>query len=211
VGLHVVDAGGGTGGFAVPLALAGHQVTVVDPSPDSLAALQRRARDAGVTVTGLQGDLENLSDLVEPGTADVVLCHRVLEVLDSQDARTAALAAIVQVLRPGGLLSVLVANRLALVLHRAVAGRLAEASALLHPVPAPGPLDRLELEDLLRVAGLQVQAVHGARVVADLVPGAVLDDPEHSEALTALELSAADHPLLRDVASALHALATKPR
>ena len=42
-GLDVVDAGGGTGGFAVPLARAGHRVTVVDPSPDSLAALVRRA------------------------------------------------------------------------------------------------------------------------------------------------------------------------
>ncbi|MGZ6791503.1 MAG: methyltransferase domain-containing protein, partial [Mycobacteriales bacterium] len=44
-GLVVVDAGGGTGGFAVPLAELGHRVTVVDPSPDSLAALQRRAAE----------------------------------------------------------------------------------------------------------------------------------------------------------------------
>ena len=41
--LDVIDAGGGTGGFAVPLAALGHSVTVVDPSPDSLAAAQRRA------------------------------------------------------------------------------------------------------------------------------------------------------------------------
>src|SRR3712207_9342621 len=41
--LDVVDLGGGTGGFAVPLAGLGHRVTVVDPSPDALAALQRRA------------------------------------------------------------------------------------------------------------------------------------------------------------------------
>lgn len=40
--LDIVDAGGGTGGFAVPLAALGHTVTVVDPSPDSLAALERR-------------------------------------------------------------------------------------------------------------------------------------------------------------------------
>ncbi|HEX2314327.1 MAG TPA: SAM-dependent methyltransferase, partial [Thermomonospora sp.] len=36
-GLDVVDAGGGTGGFAVPLARLGHRVTVVDASPDALA------------------------------------------------------------------------------------------------------------------------------------------------------------------------------
>src|SRR5215472_12751028 len=43
--LDIVDAGGGTGGFAVPLASLGHHVTVVDPSPDSLAAAQRRAAE----------------------------------------------------------------------------------------------------------------------------------------------------------------------
>ena len=39
----VLDVGGGTGGFAVPIAELGHRVTVVDPSPDALAALERRA------------------------------------------------------------------------------------------------------------------------------------------------------------------------
>ncbi|MGH8792796.1 MAG: methyltransferase domain-containing protein, partial [Stackebrandtia sp.] len=39
----VVDVGGGTGGFAVPLAEAGFRVTVVDPSPNALAGLARRA------------------------------------------------------------------------------------------------------------------------------------------------------------------------
>ena len=53
--LVVVDAGGGTGGFAVPLAEAGHQVTVVDPSPDSLAALQRRAAEKGLQVEAAAG------------------------------------------------------------------------------------------------------------------------------------------------------------
>src|SRR5699024_246507 len=38
--LEIVDAGGGTGGVAVPLAELGHRVTVVEPSPDSLAALE---------------------------------------------------------------------------------------------------------------------------------------------------------------------------
>ncbi|QRN81885.1 MAG: methyltransferase type 12, partial [Nocardiopsis sp. BM-2018] len=48
--LEIVDAGGGTGGAAVPLAELGHRVTVVEPSPDSLAALERRAAESGVTV-----------------------------------------------------------------------------------------------------------------------------------------------------------------
>ena len=46
---RIVDVGGGTGGLAVQLAELGHRVTVVDPSPDALAALERRAREAGVS------------------------------------------------------------------------------------------------------------------------------------------------------------------
>ncbi|HMC67945.1 MAG TPA: methyltransferase domain-containing protein, partial [Mycobacteriales bacterium] len=56
--LSVLDAGGGTGGFAVPLAELGHHVTVVDPSPDSLAALERRAAESGTSgqIRAIQGD-----------------------------------------------------------------------------------------------------------------------------------------------------------
>ena len=43
--LAVLDLGGGTGGDAVRLACAGHDVTVVDPSPDALASLERRTAD----------------------------------------------------------------------------------------------------------------------------------------------------------------------
>ena len=46
--LRVLDLGGGTGGLAVPLAEAGHDVIVVDPSPDALASLRRRATEQDV-------------------------------------------------------------------------------------------------------------------------------------------------------------------
>src|SRR3712207_7602612 len=45
--LRVLDVGGGSGMFAVPLARLGHDVTVVDPSADALATLRRRADTAG--------------------------------------------------------------------------------------------------------------------------------------------------------------------
>jgi SAM-dependent methyltransferase len=120
--LDVLDVGGGTGGFAVPLAGAGHQVTVVDPSPDALAALQRRAAEAGVagSVRAEQGDAGALVAVVGTGTADLVLCHGVLEYVDDPGA---ALQDALEVLRPGGLLSLLVAQRLGALLARALAGR----------------------------------------------------------------------------------------
>src|SRR2546423_319417 len=61
---------------------------------------------------------------------------------------------------------------------------------------------------LLRSAGLTVEAIHGVRVLADLLPGAVADaDPE---ALVAFELAAADRPPFRDIATQLHLYARKP-
>src|SRR3954469_3518325 len=128
----VLDIGGGTGGFAVRVAELGHRVTVVDPSPDALAALDRRARELGVAVTGEQGDLSTLLDVSGPASADVVLCHGVLEVVDDP---AAALTTLRQVLRPGGTLSLLVAQRYASVVARAMAGHFTQALTLLDAGP----------------------------------------------------------------------------
>ena len=215
--VEVVDAGGGTGGFAVPLAQAGHHVTVVDPSPDSLAALARRADERGVgdRVRGLQGDLDDLAALVPPASADLVLCHSVLQVVDDAAVALLALAAT---LRPGGRLSLLVGNRDAVVLARALAGHPDEAAhALTDPAGRWGPGDGVprrwtpeHITDAVTAAGLHVEQLHGVRVVSDLVPSAVLDvEPGAPAALLALERALADRPPFRDLATQLHVLAVR--
>ena len=214
--LVVVDAGGGTGGFAVPLAEAGHEVTVVDASPDALAALGRRAAEAGVSdlVRPVQGDGDRLADLVPAGGADLVLCHSLLEVVDDPAGVVRAVAAI---LRPGGAASVLVANQVAAVLTRAMAGHLAAAAAALaDPAGRAGPADTRRRRfppgaaaALLTEAGLRVEEVHGVRVLADLVPAAVAEaDPA---ALLDLETRLSTLPPYRDIAAQLHLFARRPR
>lgn len=218
VGWDIVDVGGGTGGFAVPLASGGHRVTVVDPSPDALAALGRRALEQGLAdrVTGVQGDLEDLADLVPAGSADLVLCHSVLQAVDDPAVAVRALAAP---LRRHGRLSLLVPNRDAAVLARSLAGRPAEAAALLtDPSGRWGPGDgvarrwtREQAVELVSAAGLDVLQLHGVRVVADLVPAALLDaEPGGAGALLALERLLADRPPFRDLATGLHLLAGRP-
>ncbi|REE99674.1 methyltransferase domain-containing protein [Thermomonospora umbrina] len=211
--LDVIDAGGGTGGFAVPLAGLGHRVTVVDASPDALAALERRAAEAGVAVESVQGDAGELLDLIGPARADLVLCHSVLEYVDDP---AAAMAAVAGAVRPGGAVSVLVAGRVAAALHRAVGGHFDDARrALDDPAgrwgdrdPVPLRFTRQALSELAVAAGLRVTELHGVRIFADLVPGGVLDgDPEAVESLIALESAAAVHPVLRDLATQLHLLA----
>ncbi|QUQ71660.1 class I SAM-dependent methyltransferase [Kutzneria sp. CA-103260] len=214
---RVLDVGGGSGVWAVPLAAAGCLVTVVDPSPNALATLQRRAVEAGVAdlVTAVQGDTDALADLVPAGGADLVLGHGVLEVVD--DLR-AALAQLAGAATPGGAVSVLVANRYAALINRVLAGRLVDARQLLDDPDGQLPGDPLQrrfdvdsLRSALSGAGLDVELLQGYGVVADLVPGAVLEgSPGAAEALAQLEVAAATQPPLRDVASRLHALARRP-
>ncbi|GLY01868.1 MULTISPECIES: methyltransferase domain-containing protein [Actinoplanes] len=213
--LTVLDVGGGTGGFAVPLAEAGHAVTVIDASPDALAALTRRAADAGVAdrITAVQGDGDALAGLVAPGSADLILCHSVLEIVDDP---TGVLAAITAALRPGGAVSLLVANRAAAVLNRAVNGQLRAASALVtDPAGRAGPRDTLlrrydatSAGDLLTAAGLQVEATHGVRVFADLLPAAVIE--EDPQAVLELETALSSLSPFRDIASQVHLFARRP-
>ena len=219
--LDVVDVGAGTGGFAVQLAALGHHVTVVDPSPDALAAARWRAAELGVTLTAVQGEASDLAALAGEGSADLVVCHNVLEYVDSP---AAAMTAIARVLRSGGTVSVLAANVVAAVLQRALAGRYDEARRLFDPQspsapgderPGPDPVTGVtehrrftlpELTALIEGAGLRVGETRGIRVFAGLLPGAGAD-PDAADALRDLEAAAAGYPALRDIAARLHVVA----
>lgn len=212
----VVDVGGGTGGFAVPLAELGHRVTVLDANPDALAALERRAAESGVKVRSVQGDATDLPDLLGPDAADLVLCHSVLEYVDDP---AAAMAALTGAVRPGGSVSVLVAGQIAAALHRAAAGHFDDARRVLTDVSGrwgehdrvPRRFTRETLSSLVSAAGLRVGELHGVRIFADLAPGGTLDcDADSADALIALESVAAVHPVLRELATQLHLLADKP-
>jgi ubiquinone/menaquinone biosynthesis C-methylase UbiE len=214
-GLDVLDAGGGTGGLAVPLAELGHHVTVVDSSPDALAGLERRAAEAGVVVQALQGDADGLPDVVGPDSADLVLCHSVLEYVDDP---VAALSSVARTVRPGGAVSVLAANQVAAVLHRALTGHFEDARRMLSSAqgrwgerdPMPRRFTSGMLAELIENAGLRVGEVHGVRVFTDLLPSGIIDGERGAaDELVALENAVSTHPVLKDVATQLHALARR--
>lgn len=202
--LAVVDLGGGTGGTAAALAEAGHTVTVVDPSPDALAATQRRTAEAGLgeRITARQGDTTTLAEVVPAGSVDVVVCHLVLEAC----AGTAeALRAMAAALRPGGLLSIVITQRLPRLLKQAEAGHLEAARRIL----ADGDLlDRAALHALLAAGGWEVLAEHGVGLIADRVPESAVEG--QADELLELEAALAGLPAHLESATKLHVLATRP-
>lgn len=206
---RVVDVGGGSGVWAVPLAAAGCAVTVVEPNPNAIATLWRRAEEMAVAenIEVIADDVDALAEVIPAGSADLVLAHGLLEVVDDPAAALSALAATVA---PDGAVSVLVANRHAAVLHRALAGRFDEARKLLADPDGvllddgEALLRRFDVEGLrtlLAGAGLRVTQLHGDGIVADWVA-----DPGEGE-LAEFELAAASTPPLRDIASRLHVVA----
>lgn len=227
--LEVVDLGGGTGGLAVRIAGLGHHVVVVDPSPDALASLARRAAEAGMvedgstlkaeqgegTVRGVLGDAATLLDVVAAGSADVVVCHGVLEIVD---VPAQALDAVAQTLAPGGALSLLAAQRSAAVFARAVGGHVADARTLLADPdgrwgstdPMPRRFTRDQLVGLLEAAGFTVGEIRGVRVFTDhLSSSTVESEPGAADALRALEAEVATHGDFAAMATQLHLLATR--
>jgi SAM-dependent methyltransferase len=219
--IDVLDLGGGTGGLAVPLAALGHRVTVVDSSPDALAALDRRAGESGVgdsqssgTLVAQQGDADDLQ--VEAAAFDLALCHGLLEHVDDPDR---ALAGIARALRPGGRFSLVVAQRSAAVVGSALAGHLARAEALLDDPegrwgetdPLARRFDRAQISGLVESAGFTIDDIHGLRVLGDLVPGQLLEaDPAARARLLDLDARLAGQPDYAGLAGSLHLLAHRP-
>ncbi|WP_257954832.1 hypothetical protein [Nocardioides sp. B-3] len=140
-----------------------------------------------------------------------MLCHGVLDVVDDP---AAALATIASVLRPGGHLSLLVAQRHAAVVARAMAGHFRAARDLLDDPTASARgghrFTAEELAPMLTMAGPETVTVHGVRVFADLVPGSLLDlEPGASAALVELEAAVSTRAEFLPLATQLHVLARR--
>ncbi|MHA3704808.1 class I SAM-dependent methyltransferase [Jatrophihabitans sp. YIM 134969] len=208
---RVLDCGGGTGALAVPLAVAGAHVTVVDRSVDALAILGRRATEAGVAarVEAVPGDLDQ-ADLGLPGDSsgpfDLVLAHDVLTAVADPGA---TLRAAVARIAPEGALSLQVVNQAAVVLGRALQGDLRAAFAGLD-APTPGSYDVPALLELVAGLGLVADRVHGVGVLTEYVAGPDLEaHGVGAPDLAALEARLAARSPYRDVASRVHVLARR--
>ena len=210
--MNVLDCGGGSGRLAVPLAVAGAHVTVIDISVDALAVLRRRAVEAGVAdrIVPVQGDVEALPGSMTVGPFDLAIVHEVLEVVDQPGF---VLAEVARAVRPGGLVSILAVNPAAGVISRALAGissrrwQSCAGSSSIQQLRDDWPPMRWPM--MGRAAGLVIEATSGVGVFAELVPGTRVEAPGGYEALAELEALAASRPPYRDIAARVHLLARR--
>jgi S-adenosylmethionine-dependent methyltransferase len=193
--LRILDVGGGDGMDAVPLAVAGHDVTILDQSTGWLAQAERRAAAAGTRLRTVVGDLDTLPPL---GEFDMVLCHFVLQYRPPGLDDVARLAGFI---RSGGLFSVMLPNPAAAVLRQLILdgpqAALAELdSDTAHAVTFDQAVLKIPADDMeatLARAGLPVVRRYAMRVANDLLASNDLKyDSAYFEDLLRLELALCD-------------------
>jgi ubiquinone/menaquinone biosynthesis C-methylase UbiE len=106
----ILDVGGGPGAYAVPLALAGHAVHLVDAMPLHVEQARQAAAAAETRLASTEvGDARELA--FPDASADAVLLLGPLYHLLEEAERVAALAEARRVLRPGGVLAAVAISR----------------------------------------------------------------------------------------------------
>jgi SAM-dependent methyltransferase len=107
LGRRVLDCAAGTGTVAVGLALRGHEVVATDASAGMIERARALARQHGVDVEARVCAWEQLGDQGFDAPFDAVLCvGNSLTHAEGAAGRRAALLAMADVTRPGGLVAV---------------------------------------------------------------------------------------------------------
>jgi len=218
-GRRVLDVGCGQGTQLLRLARRGHAVTGLDSSAALLAdcrqSLSAELPEVRDRVRLVQGDALSAPDLLAPDAFDVVLCHGVLMYFADPAPMLAAIAALV---RPGGVVSLLVRNGDALAMRAglqgdwAVAGAAFDAAGYQNRIGVAARADRLpDLTARLAGYGLAVRCWYGVRIFTDTAADdAPVPAPAQLDLLLACEERAGRSDPYRGVAALLHVIAERP-
>ncbi len=214
----VLDVGGGAGHQSFPLAEAGYDVTVLDPSPAMLdRARQRLARlpeEARRRVAFVEADGEHAEEALGGRRFAAVLCHGVLGYLDRPEPLVEQLC---RCTAPGGLVSIMTGNARAAAVRPAMERRWDDALAAFDSATEIGVLgvrgraDTVEdLSGLLRDRGVEPLRWYGVWLFVDWLEfsGVELDagDARQVAATVAVELEASRRDPYRQLSRVFHLL-----
>jgi S-adenosylmethionine-dependent methyltransferase len=218
---RVLDVGGGAGHQSFPLAQAGHDVTLLDPSPAMLGKarerLQRLTRDSQRRVTLLEADGENADEAVDGRRFDAVLCHGVLGYVEQPEPLVDQLC---RCTAAGGVVSIMTGNAKATAVQPALEQRWDDALAAFDVRTGIGVLgvrgraDTVEeVSELVKSHGVEPLRWYGVWLFVDWLEfsGVQLDrsDSEQVAATAAVELEASRRDPYRQLSRVFHLVGRK--
>ena len=216
--LEVLDVGGGTGETAVRLVREGHEVTVLDSSAAMLALARRHLGSIDPVhrprLHFVESALESLPAEWLRSQFALVVCHCTIEYI--ADERP-AWPTLFSLLRPGGVLSLIVPNREANALHLAARGLISRARDALDGGRGEPDLlfnvkrrtyDIARVKRKLAEVGLETIVSLGLRVAVDLAPEESI--AADYAAAVAFEVAAGAVPQYLRAARYLHVIARRP-
>jgi S-adenosylmethionine-dependent methyltransferase len=213
---RVLDVGGGAGHQSFPLAQAGYEVTLLDPSTAMLdkarQRLQRLPVEAQQRVTLLEASGEVAEEAVNGQRFAAVLCHGVLGYLEHPEP---VLDQLCRCAAPGGLVSIMAGNANASAVRPALERRWDDALASFDARTETGVLglptraDTVEeLSEQLLNRGVEPLSWYGVWLFVDWLDfsGAELDpsDAKQVEAAAAVELEASRRDPYRQLSRIFH-------
>lgn len=217
--LRCLDAGCGTGETGLRLVAAGHHCTFLDISPAMLEQVGTSLAHSGEQVRAslLEGDLTTQNKELPAGQFDVVVAHSVIEFLPDPQAGLKELA---RLLRPGGIVSVVVANAWGQVMRVAFEDR----DPMLALTGLHKPLDFCSLSfglygrsltpdqwgALVVAAGLEPVANYGGRILSDFALAGRRPEPAEMERWMELEIALGRTAPYRDMGRVTQIIATVP-
>ncbi len=219
--VDVLDVGGGAGHQSFPLAQAGYDVTLLDPSSAMLdKARQRHQRlspEAQRRVTFVQAHGEDAVEAVGDRRFGAVLCHGVLGYLEDPEPVVDQLC---RCAAPGGLVSIMTGNAKTMAVRPALERRWDDALAAFDSTTEIGVLgvagraDTVEeLSKLMATRRVEPLGWYGVWLFVDWLEfgGVALDpnDEAQVEATAAVELEASRRDPYRQLSRVFHLLGRK--
>ena len=217
----VLDVGGGAGHQSFPLAQAGYDVTLLDPSAGMLEKARQRLRwlpDAvQERVTLVEADGENADEAVEGQRFAAVLCHGVLGYLEQPEP---VIDQLCRCAADGGIVSIMAGNAKASAVRPALERRWDDAlvsfdaRSEIGVLGLPTRADTVEeLSELVRSRGVEPVRWYGVWLFVDWLDlsGAALDpgDSEQLAAAAAVELEAGRRDPYRQLSRIFHLVGRK--
>jgi ubiquinone/menaquinone biosynthesis C-methylase UbiE len=217
----VLDVGGGAGHQSFPLAQAGYDITLLDPSPAMLEkARQRLGRlpaEVRRRVALVRADGERADEAVEGRRFAAVLCHGVIGYLEEPET---LLGQLCRCAAPGGVVSIMTGNAKTMAVRPALERRWDDALASFDArteigvLGVPGRADTIEeLSENLQRHGVEPLRWYGVWLFVDWLEfaGATLDPSDATQvaATAAVELEASRRDPYRQLSRVFHLVGRK--